>query len=368
MSRVNEQIDLLLKQNKPKEALEYCIQNYEYDMGKLLLNIFSEQLMSDKDFYYLSYNINKNIEETKSDGKSVQIKNGIKRVGLFCSWDLSRNVSKNWNKMSEDGNGKWKSIQLVSEEPYDYVVVINCIGPEPLPAGFSKSKIILFHMEPNMERNSYFPEEWSRPNSDQFLYCGTHKLATNNIEWNISLTYNELLNRKIDKKYNGVISTILSSKYSDIGQKKRIDFTKFLEIKSDITVDVYGSNEIHKWKNYKGALPYHKKDESLFPYKYCFNAENNEIYNYCSEKLYDAILSECLIFYWGCPNVSDIVDERAIIVLELKDFEHDYNIIKNAIQNNEWEKRLPYIKAEKERILKEKQFFPRIQKIIENGI
>ena len=42
MSRVNEKLDLFLKENKPKEALKYCIQNYEYDMGKLLLNIFSK--------------------------------------------------------------------------------------------------------------------------------------------------------------------------------------------------------------------------------------------------------------------------------------------------------------------------------------
>ena len=182
------------------------------------------------------------------------------------------------------------------------------------------------------------------------------------MEWHISKSYKELISFHPTKTQNSTISTILSNKYRDIGHIKRIDFVKFLESKNT-QVDVFGSN---KWnyKSYKGSLPYHTKDDGLFPYKYTFNAENNSIRNYCTEKVIDAILSECLIFYSGCYNLRDYIDERAFVYLELNDFEHDYKIIQEAIEGNLWEKRLPYIKLAKKKILETYQFFPRVEKIL----
>ena len=128
-------------------------------------------------------------------------------------------------------------------------------------------------------------------------------------------------------------------------------------------VDVFGGNRF-LWNNYKGSLPYHKKDDALFPYKYTFNCENHSNKNYCTEKLYDGILAECLVFYNGCFNAKDLIDERAFVYLELSNFEKDYELIKKAINDNWWQHRLPYIKAMKKKILNELQFFPRIEKII----
>ena len=67
------------------------------------------------------------------------------------------------------------------------------------------------------------------------------------------------------------------------------------------------------WNNYKGSLPYHQKDQSILPYKYSFNVENFEIKNYYTEKLIDGILGETLVFYHGCPNIKDLIDERAYV-------------------------------------------------------
>ena len=107
-----------------------------------------------------------------------------------------------------------------------------------------------------------------------------------------------------------------------------------------------------------------KKDDALFSYKYIFNCENNEINNYCTEKLYDGILAECLVFYSGCPNIKDIIDDKAYIYLHLSNFEKDYETIRKAIEENWWEQRLPYIKEAKNKILNELQFFPRLKKIL----
>ena len=45
-----------------------------------------------------------------------------------------------------------------------------------------------------------------------------------------------------------------------------------------------------RWKYYLSDLPPNKKDEALFQYKYTFNAENNSIPGYFTEKLIDGII------------------------------------------------------------------------------
>ena len=75
-------------------------------------------------------------------------------------------------------------------------------------------------------------------------------------------------------------------------------------------------------------------------------------------------MSETLVFYSGCSNIKDYIDERAFVYLELKNFENDYEIIKSAIMNDLWSERIEYIREAKKKILNELQFFPRLEKIV----
>lgn len=102
----------------------------------------------------------------------------------------------------------------------------------------------------------------------------------------------------------------------------------------------------------------------MFPYKYVFNCENNSIKNYYTEKLIDGILAECLVFYSGCYNIKEFIDERAFVYLELNNFEDDYKKVKEAVEGNLWEERIPYIRAAKKKILDYLAFFPRLERII----
>ena len=56
------------------------------------------------------------------------------------------------------------------------------------------------------------------------------------------------------------------------------------------------------------------------PYRYTIAVENSAHDNYFTEKIIDALLSECLPFYWGCPNFATHIDPRAFITLPLNDF------------------------------------------------
>ena len=287
------------------------------------------------------------------------------KVLLLCNWCSSVDLCNLWNKMSK-GNYCWNNIQIVSEEPCDFYCVIN---QPPININLALEKTIVFHMEPNMEKNSYiWNKKWMDIPKNNFKFYGSHEDHYNNMEWHISKSYSELKNEEISKNdmLSNILSTVLSDKYKDPGHIKRIDFIKFLENKDDINIDVFGGNRF-MWKNYKGSLPYHQKDNSLIPYKYTFNVENFSYNNYSTEKLIDGILSECLVFYNGAPNIKDLIDENAFVWLNLSNFENDYNIIKKAIEEDLWSKRIKYIRAAKQKILDELQFFPRLEKIIQES-
>lgn len=280
------------------------------------------------------------------------------RVKLLCNWMPSAQLREWWNKMSQ-GNYTWNNIQVVLDDDPDYFVVINS---PPRGVHTNPKKTIIFRMEPYMgDKNKAIWGEWANPDPEKFFKICFHKNEYNNNCWEINKTYQELKTMPIVKT-ESVLSTVLSPKYFDPGHVKRIDFVKFLE-KKGLPVHVFGSN---KWgyKDYKGPLPQYEKDNAMFPYKYVFNCENNSIKNYYTEKLIDGILAECLVFYSGCYNVRDYIDERAFVYLELSNFEEDYKKVRDAIDNNLWEERLPYIQEAKKKILEYLQFFPRLERII----
>ena len=366
-------------ENNVENSLLECLKNNDYHTGLLLSHIFKtnySNLNSDENFLKFENEFKKGINGLKMDGNFINVEENVidktnrpilkekTRVKLLCNWLSSKDVTKLWNKMSK-GNYTWNNIEIVlDEEPVDYYVVINC----PLVGTILKdsSKVILFHMEPNIPQHPEFWGDWATKKKDDLKFVGRHDLGEyNNIEWHLSKTYEELMTEKITKNIclNNVVSTVFSDKYKDPGHIKRIDFAKFVEQKGGIDIHSYGGNKFN-WKHYRGSLPYHEKDNALIPYKYTFNVENFEIRNYFTEKLVDGILSETLVFYHGCPNIAEFINPKAFVWLDLIDFEKDYLKVKEAIENNLWEERLPYIKEAKNKILNELQFFPRLERII----
>jgi hypothetical protein len=286
--------------------------------------------------------------------------NAFTLVSLHCNWLPAGELCSLWNKMSK-GDYTWNKIKIIQDTSRaKYHVIINSTTEK---LDFSKS--ILFQMEPNMKNNqSQWTNFWANPDPDIFLRVFTHENSFNNCEWHLSSTYTQLKERpEKNPDLSGIISTVLSSKYQDPGHKKRVDFAKFLDTKDDITLHVFGYDL--GYKHYKGSLPYHDKNDALMPYFYTFNVENQNVPNYFTEKIIDAILSECLIFYHGSKNIRDYFDERAFVYLPLEDFEADYALIKKVISEDWRTLRLPYIRNEKQKILETMQFFPRLEKIIE---
>jgi hypothetical protein len=363
-------LDDYLKDDDVFSALEFCIVNNQPHLGLLLAKI-AQQDVYNSEFYNLYTKLYDAVNNLVRDDSPVDTSESVAptslfcletldpeytRVKLLCNWTDSKNLCILWNKMSQ-GAYKWNNIQIVWEEPADYYVVINC---PPFTVSPPPNQTIVFRMEPNMENNSFMWGEWSKPDPSQYLFVGYHSEHHNNCEWHLSKTYTELLNNPIHK--TETLSAVLSDKYKDYGHIKRIDFAKFIDHKG-LSIHMFGGNKFN-WKEYKGELPPYEKDNGLFPYKYTLGVENHKIPGYFTEKLIDGILSECLTFYHGCPNIKEFIDERAFVWLELSNFEEDYKKINEAIVSNLWEERLPYIRKAKHKILTEMQFFPRLESIL----
>lgn len=312
-----------------------------------------------------------NYYSKSNDGIYIKLDNIIK-VKMICNWTNSKNLCDQWNIMSK-GNYKWNKIKIVSDnDNIDYYVIINM--PINDKEEYIPNKTIIFQMEPkcNNENQNWGTKtwgKWAEPDSNDFLEVRNHSKFYNNCTWNINIDYNYLNNNFIKKKYN-YISTICSSKYFDPGHIKRIDFLKFIENKNNslFKMDIYGYDNDHQFINYKGSLSDESKLMGIIPYKYYFMAENNSEFNYITEKFWEPLISECLCFYWGAPNISDYIDANAFVLLDLDDFEKSYHIINNAINNNLWEERINIIRKEKYKILNYYNFFPTIERIITKDI
>lgn len=287
------------------------------------------------------------------------------RVKMMCNWCSNKQLCKEWSNMCETGL-KWKNIEITdSDDNVDFYVIVN--SP---PAGeyFDPARTIVFQMEPWVEDSSRTWGvkswgKWAEPDPTKFLAVrGRRTPVHNNAFWQLELTYPQLMNMKFEK--TSVISSICSSKYFDEGHIARIDLLKYFETKDGFKVDVYNADNKHGFKNYKGPVsPYVDKSKGMAQYKYYFMIENNYEKDFITEKIWEPILCESLVFYHGCPNVSDYIDSRAFVQIDVTDFEKTYQIIKTAIEEDWWSQRIDVIRAEKKKILEELSFFPVVQKL-----
>jgi GR25 family glycosyltransferase involved in LPS biosynthesis len=310
----------------------------------------------------------------------------ITYVKMLCNWTTSEQLCKEWSNMCDNVElFRWKNIQMTwsnDNDEIDYYVIINS---PPSNAYFDPKKTIIFQMEPWVDDPSKnwgvkTWGEWARPDPSKFLSVRGRKTSHhNNAFWQLEVTYTQLINLSEYMQTNNInkmnkCASICSSKYFDEGHIVRIDLLKYIENKlvgscnENMCIDIYNQDNNHQFKNYKGALsPYIDKSKGVLPYKYYFMIENNYEDGFITEKIWEPILCESLCFYYGCPNISEYIDPRAYVLLDINDFEKSYQIIIQAISEDWWTQRIDIIRKEKQRILNELFFFPVIEKIISDN-
>ena len=114
-----------------------------------------------------------------------------------------------------------------------------------------------------------------------------------------------------------------------------------------------------------GIRPFEDKADALNAFRYHIAIENYNGTHHWTEKLADAFLGLTLPFYSGCTNAADYFPPESFIQIDITDPEGAIQIMREAIANNEYEKRLPYIHEARKRVLFEHNFFALIARHIE---
>ena len=347
------------------------------DFNKFHINVINFEVNYRDEAYNITTNylITNNFTLYKKiEGDDVYINNNLKfswdnknkiRIKMLCNWCSSSTLIKEWSNMFNNETG-WNNIEIVDiDVNIDYYIIIN--RPFHDNDHFIPEKTIVFQMEPwvydsNKNWGVKTWGKWAVPDETAFMKVFTHKNHLNNVQWQIDIPTIYPENRK-----NQVIS-ILSSKLFDDGHIQRVHFIKYTEEhKGDLSIyiiDIFGKENYHAFKNYQSALKEDKKENHYIDYKYCFSVENNFETNYATEKIWEPILCECLTFYWGCPNLEEYIDSKAFVRLDLNDFEGSMKIVEQAISEDLWSQRIDIIRKEKQKILHEYGFFPRLATII----
>ena len=266
-------------------------------------------------------------------------------VKVWVEWNFGDSVSAhaNFAHLTND-----KITLVTANKPGSSSVVIN--SSEHLNA-----TSIYFCMEPAEYALACTP-----------LFLGTHGRHLNNCEWHLSSTLAELKTKQVVKIFDKVLSVVVSAKAVDPGHVFRLALIKQMDQMPDLpfVLDIYGRCESLGFKNYRGELPPLAKDSALFPYKYHLNVENHYLTNYITEKLYDGLCAECLTFYKGAPNYTDYFDAESVVELS-GNVARDIDLITKTILSGEYEARRDSIVKNKQKILNQYGFEPRVWSIVQ---
>lgn len=157
-------------------------------------------------------------------------------------------------------------------------------------------------------------------------------------------------------KKTKILSTVCSNKQmSHTVHSQRYRFTMEMKNRLGETFDVFG----------RGIEPVARKDEAMDSYRYHLAIENHYANGHWTEKLSDAWLANCLPFYYGAPDYPKTFPADAAIPINIFKIDEAEQIIRNAIKNQEYEKRLPAILEARRLILKEHNLMAAVSKTVE---
>jgi len=271
----------------------------------------------------------------------------------------SRNLIKTFIVMNE-GNIIYKNYMFVEDDTnIDFYVILNY----PTTEVYLANKSIVLQMEPWVYDDTK-PwgvktwEEWAIPDCHKFLHVRRHIRYLNPAQW----FFHAPKTMNIAKKDR--IIAFLSNKTNDSGHVNRIEFIRYIEKNNLDIIDIYGRQNYHNLTSYKGTAP---SSDIITDYKYLLSAENNNEYNYATEKIWEAFISYTLCFYDGCPNLTNYVPKESYIPINLAEQSNTLKTIINMMKNNEWEKRLPFIETARKLTIEKYNALEVIHEVI-NGI
>ena len=263
-------------------------------------------------------------------------------------------IIKNWDypdlmRQTPGGKGIWNGIKFTEEavDTCDYAIILNKPKKDTY-CKCSQQKLWAIIQEPPTETKydwHYGDKKYYRIyTTNENLTGGKYIHSYPALPWHINKTYDELIKEKIPDKRK-TISCISSNLTKLKGHRKRLEFIN--DIKDKLQFDLFG----------KGISFIKDKWDALAPYKYSIAIENYRNKFYWTEKIFDCFLSWTIPIYFGCSNIKEYFPEESLIEIDIKKPEEAIEIIKEAILNNYWEKKMDALVYARELTLGKYNFF-----------
>ncbi len=180
-----------------------------------------------------------------------------------------------------------------------------------------------------------------------------HRIGRGCLYWMANYSHEEVLSMPDYPKSKGV-STVCSAKQ----QKHTLHYKRYAMVKY-ISEHMDGLD----WFG-RGVRELRGKYNALSDYRYHIAIENYIAPYHWSDKISDPLLGLCLTFYAGDPRLSDILPAESFIPIPLDDPPRALEIIRTAMENNEFEKRLPAIREARRLVVEKYNFFAQIVELI----
>jgi hypothetical protein len=275
-------------------------------------------------------------------------------------------IQKNWDfpdfmRQTPQSKGVWNNIQFTTDrvDNCDLLIVLN--SPHiPVNANFPDGNAWLFSQESPIEgyrwhTNSfkYFDKVftfWDKSISPNIIHMQTA------LPWHIDKCYDDLVKQKFDDCIHlklDAVSWVTSDASNKEGHKLRIGLKDYL-LEQQFSFDLFG-----KGFNY---IP--DKFDGIFPYKYSIAIENYSCNDYWTEKIADCFLSWTIPVYWGAKNILSYFPANSMLLIDPNNKELSLKTIRNAIDNDYYNKNLQALSEARELVLNKYQLFPHVCSLI----
>jgi hypothetical protein len=289
---------------------------------------------------------------------------------------MTRNDPSVWLRQLPDHQATWNKCDFTfnpDEENYDWLVVYDDLPPAGSERRSRRHEQLQCPPQNTLLVTTEPPsiKLYDAPYSAQFAHILTSQpewalphpgriFSQPALQWfygigKTSKIHFDELDKGTHFEKSKTISTVCSNKKQrHTLHQKRYTFTHELARKIP-ELEIFG----------KGHQPIDDKEEAVTPYRYHLAIENYIGIHHWTEKLADAFLGFSLPFYIGCPNAGDYFPPQSFIPLDLNNIDEATAVIKEAIKNNEYQRRLPYIKEARKKVLYEYNLFQVVSDIIE---
>lgn len=243
---------------------------------------------------------------------------------------------------------------------YDWLVVYDEFGSvEQLAC--PRARTILATWEPTSIKS------YSRAYTRQFGHLLTNRPseAENHPHYHLGRGYFYWFN---DRDYAETAETAIPPKtriLSAVCSSKRMKRTKHFARHELVKALSEAMPELD-WYGH-GVKSFARKHEVMDPYKYHVAIENHIGVHHWTEKVADSILSECLTFYAGDPDLGNVLPPDSFIPIPIDDPDEAVRIVKAAVASGEYERRLEAIQEAKRLILTKYNFWAQVISVIESS-